>query len=97
MKSYKWAIVLLILVIIDSISTAFLFNYESNYIILWAMKTFNMNLFQIMIVRIFYCLPFIIFLNWRKLTKHIFFVYCGIYSIFFIMSYVIEYFKYGVI
>lgn len=74
----KWSIALLILIIVDSISTVY-FGFEANPLILWFMGLFNITLKTAMIIRPFTLLPFVYIVdkyNWSRFT---FLVYIIIY------------------
>lgn len=76
----KWTILLLLIVIIDSISTVYIFGMESNPLILWVMKSFDLSLKSAMIWRIVYYLPLLFILDKTKYSKHVFISYLIIYS-----------------
>ncbi len=75
-----WTIVLLVLIMIDSVVTSYM-GTETNALILWTMKTFGLTLNQAMIVRIFYCIPFLVVLNWKDWSKATVFCYIGLYAV----------------
>ena len=80
MKLKPWTIALLLLIVLDSIVTTYI-GTESNMLIMWTMKTFDLTLKQAMIARIFYCLPLVIALNYTDFSKITVFLYIGLYIV----------------
>lgn len=78
MKIKKWTIYLFLLIIADSIFTIFV-GRESNPIILWTMNTLHLSLVWSMVIRIFYCIPFLYILNKTNFSRITVFLYLGIY------------------
>ena len=73
---------LLILIIVDSIYTSHIVKLgaeEANQLILWAMNTFNWTLDTAMVMRIFFCMPFLYILNRWDWSRFTLFCYLGIY------------------
>ena len=78
-KLKPWTIALIILLIVDSIYTVFI-GHEASFIILWVMNQFDATLNQAMVARLFYCLPFLYFLDKQTdFSKFTFFIYIGLY------------------
>jgi hypothetical protein len=78
-KLKPWTICLLLLAVVDSIFTIFI-GGEHSFIILWAMSTFNWTLAQAMVMRLFYLLPLLYFLDKQTdLSKFTFLLYLLIY------------------
>lgn len=96
MKINKWTIILFLIIVIDSITTFFVFEYESNFSIVWVMELFNLNLAEAMVARVFYCLPLLFLVNlkikWSRLTCVL---YSSIWTIGYITGLIIEYVNYG--
>lgn len=84
----KWTLTLLILAIIDSITTVYIFGVENNPSILWVMDTFDINLKMAMIIRILYYIPFLVILDRTNWSRFTFFAYIGIYFSMFWMSFI---------
>ena len=59
----KWSYLLLAIVILDSILTYYVFEFEGNPLILFVMNKWNLTLGAAMIIRCFYVLPLIFFLD----------------------------------
>ena len=78
------------LVILDSWSTAYLFQTESNIMFVWLMDKFNLTLGQVMIGRVFYYIPLIYILDrfgGKKYVSLTIMLYIAIYQLMFWVSY----------
>lgn len=75
-----WSITLLILIIADSIFTIYL-GVEKNPLHLWFMEVFNLSLFQVMILRVFYLLPFVWIIDKWYNPKYVAIAYISLYTV----------------
>jgi hypothetical protein len=75
-----WTIALLILIIVDALVTIHI-GTETNPLITGTMKLLGLSLFQAMIIKIFYSLPFVYILNRTDWSKFTFFAYLGLYGV----------------
>jgi len=76
-----WTLALFMLIVLDSIFTMFI-GTEYNSSILWFMSTFSVSLNATMLIRIFYILPFLYFLNLYDKCKIAFISYVSVYILF---------------
>jgi hypothetical protein len=75
-----WTVALLVLILLDSIITSHI-GMETNPLIIWTMKTFDLTLNQAMVARILYCLPLVVLINHMDFGKITVLCYIAIYVI----------------
>jgi hypothetical protein len=85
-KLKPWTIALMVLIVADSVFTAFLVNnnlaVESNPLINWFMDTFSCSIDIAMILRAVFLLPLLVIINnLTNYSKHITIAYLGIYFV----------------
>lgn len=79
LKLKPWTYALIVLAIVDSIFTVMV-GSEHSFILLWVMTTFDFTLNQAMVMRIFYLVPLLYFLDKQTdFGKITFFLYIAIY------------------
>lgn len=74
----NWTIALLLLIILDSITTIYI-GKEFNFVILYIMNVFNMTLKEVMTIRVFYLLPFVYMVHKFGYSKITFILYMVVY------------------
>lgn len=78
----KWSYVFFVVIIIDALTTIYLFGEEANPIILWTMKVFDLSLEGAMIAKIIYSFPLLFFVDYFGRSKWVIIAlisYIGVY------------------
>jgi hypothetical protein len=80
MKLKPWTIALLVLITLDAIVTTII-GQEENWMIVWVMKTIDINLSQAMFLKVALSLPVVLWLDRHEYTRITVIGYIAIYFI----------------